>query len=158
MNLHRTLVETLLILTATNFSARARICMSRLSISNACLTHACACPKSEEMMDLDYPSLPQSGAFCYTPFGRYGPGPMLPLGVPCSIQSPQGLVRVRSVCRSVAEMPVVQERASHRSMRVDSIVPQWWSSNSHGAPASSLPRLDKQSEKDRGPWPVSILS
>jgi transposase len=56
----------------------------------------------------------------------------------------------------VRRLPIELER--HRSMRVDPTVPQWWSSNSHRAPASSLPRLDKQSEKDRGPWPVSILS
>lgn len=34
----------------------------------------------------------QLGAFCYTQFGRFGPGPIQPLGAPCSIMTPQGPV------------------------------------------------------------------
>ena len=30
------------------------------------------------------------GAFCYTQFGRFGPGPVLPQGNPCYVQGPQG--------------------------------------------------------------------
>ena len=52
MNLHRALVETLLILTGTMFpSVLAYACRDN-SMSNACVARACACPKSEEMMDL----------------------------------------------------------------------------------------------------------
>jgi hypothetical protein len=92
MNLHRALVQTLLILTGTIFPS--------------VLAHACrddqyeqrgACVGLPEVGGADgspaYPRLLHSGAFCYTPLGRFGPGPMRPLGVPCSIRSPQGLVR-----------------------------------------------------------------
>lgn len=30
------------------------------------------------------------GAFCYTRFGRFGPGPVQPVGSPCWVASPQG--------------------------------------------------------------------
>ena len=30
------------------------------------------------------------GAFCYTPFGRFGPGPTQPVGTLCVVMSPQG--------------------------------------------------------------------
>jgi hypothetical protein len=29
-------------------------------------------------------------SFCITPFGRFGPGPMQPIGSPCFVQGPQG--------------------------------------------------------------------
>jgi hypothetical protein len=93
MNLHRALVETLLILTATILPpVLAYGC--RDDQDKQCMLDACVClPK----VGRDYGSpgspLHQSGAFCYTPLGRFGPGPTLPLGVPCSIQSSQGLVR-----------------------------------------------------------------
>ena len=35
------------------------------------------------------------GAFCYTPFGRFGPGPVQPQGTPCFVPSPQGPVAGR---------------------------------------------------------------
>jgi hypothetical protein len=93
MNLHRALVETLLILTAGIFSSvLAYAC--RDDQHEQCVLGACVClPKVGDTGTPDYPPLPQSGAFCYTPLGRFGPGPMLPLGVRCSIQSPQGLVQ-----------------------------------------------------------------
>jgi hypothetical protein len=94
MNLHRALVETLLILTATILPpVLASAC--RDDQYEQCVLGACVCmPKvGGDDGPRGYPPLHQSGAFCYTPFGRFGPGPMLPLGVPCSIQSPQGLVR-----------------------------------------------------------------
>lgn len=93
MNLHRALVETLLILTAGIFSSvPAYAC--RDDQDEQCVLGACLClPKVEDTGTPDYPPVLQSGAFCYTPLGRFGPGPMLPLGVPCSIRSPQGLVR-----------------------------------------------------------------
>ena len=93
MNLHRALVETLLILTATILPpVLAYGC--RDDHYEQCVRGACVClPKVGDTGTPDYPPLPQSGAFCYTPLGRLGPGPMLPLGVPCSIRSPQGLVR-----------------------------------------------------------------
>jgi hypothetical protein len=93
MNLHWTLVDTLLILTGIIFSS--------------VLAHACrddqyeqraggACVGLPKVGGADgspaYPPLIQSGAFCYTRFGRFGPGPMLPLGAPCSIRFPRGLV------------------------------------------------------------------
>jgi hypothetical protein len=91
MNSHRALVDTLLILAATIFPpVLAYAC--RDDQYEQCVRGACVClPKVGDTPD--YPPLPQSGAFCYTPLGRFGPGPMLPLGVPCSIRSPQGLVR-----------------------------------------------------------------
>ncbi len=30
------------------------------------------------------------GNMCYTPMGNYGPGPIQPLGTPCSVMSPSG--------------------------------------------------------------------
>jgi hypothetical protein len=37
------------------------------------------------------PPPPQNaGAFCYTPAGRFGPGPVQPFGAQCFINSPQG--------------------------------------------------------------------
>ena len=91
MNWHQPAVETLLILTASTFpSVLAHAC--RDDQYEQCVRGACVClPKVAGTPD--YPPSPQSGAFCYTPLGRFGPGPMLPLGVPCSIRSPQGLVR-----------------------------------------------------------------
>jgi hypothetical protein len=93
MNLHQAPVETLLILTATILPpAPAYPC--RDDQYKQCMLDACVClPKIERDYGSPGSPLPQSGAFCYTPFGRFGPGPMLPIGVPCSIQSPQGLVR-----------------------------------------------------------------
>ncbi|NKJ38734.1 DUF4157 domain-containing protein [Rhizobium sp. SG570] len=35
----------------------------------------------------------QFGAFCYTPFGRFGPGPVQPLGAPCFAFGPNGPIR-----------------------------------------------------------------
>ena len=91
MNLHQPVVETLLILTASTFpSVLAHGC--RDDQYEQCVRGACVClPKVAGTPD--YLRLPQSGAFCYTPLGRFGPGPMLPFGGPCSIRSPQGLVR-----------------------------------------------------------------
>jgi len=91
MNLHRAVIETLLILTVTIFpSVLAYAC--RDDQYEQCVRGACVClPKVAGTPD--YLRLPQSGAFCYTPLGRFGPGPMLPFGGPCSIRSPQGLVR-----------------------------------------------------------------
>jgi len=93
MNLHRALVETVLILTASIFSSvLAYACGD--DQHEQCVLGACVClPKVGDTGAPDYPPLPQSGAFCYTPLGRFGPGPMLPLGVRCSIRSPQGLVQ-----------------------------------------------------------------
>jgi hypothetical protein len=94
MNLHQPVVETLLILTASTFpSVLAHAC--RDDQYEQCSSSACVClPKvGGDDGSPGYPPLLQSGAFCYTPLGRFGPGPMLPLGVPCSIRSPQGLVR-----------------------------------------------------------------
>jgi hypothetical protein len=93
MNLHRALVETFLILTASTFpSVLAHAC--RDNQYEQCVRGACVClPKVGNIGIPDYPPFPQTGAFCYTPLGRLGPGPMLPLGVPCSIRSPRGLVR-----------------------------------------------------------------
>jgi hypothetical protein len=36
------------------------------------------------------PAAGGAGAFCYTPIGRFGPGPVLPFGADCSIVTPQG--------------------------------------------------------------------
>ena len=33
---------------------------------------------------------PQLGAFCYTQFGRFGPGPVQAVGVPCFVATPRG--------------------------------------------------------------------
>jgi hypothetical protein len=92
MNLHRPVVETLLILTASTFpSVLAHAC--RDDQYKQCVRGVCVClPKVGDIGTPDYPLLPQSGAFCYTPLGHFGPGPKLPLGVPCSIRSPQGLI------------------------------------------------------------------
>lgn len=52
MNLHRALVETLLILTGTIFpSVLAYACRDN-QYEQCVRGRACACPKSEEMMDL----------------------------------------------------------------------------------------------------------
>jgi len=92
MNLHQPVVETLLILTASTFpSVLAHAC--RDDQYEQCSSSACVCLPKVGDAGTDYSPSPQSGAFCYTPLGRFGPGPMLPLGVPCSIRSPQGLVR-----------------------------------------------------------------
>jgi hypothetical protein len=92
MNLHRALVETLLIMTAAFFpSVVAYAC--RDDQNEQCVRGACVCLPKVGDTGTDYPRLPQSGAFCYTTLGRFGPGPMLPLGALCSIRSPQGLVR-----------------------------------------------------------------
>ena len=93
MNLHRALVETLLVLTAAIFpSVVAYAC--RDDQNEQCARGACVClPKVGDTETPDYPRLHHSGTFCYTPLGRFGPGPMLPLGMPCSIRSPhQGSV------------------------------------------------------------------
>jgi hypothetical protein len=34
----------------------------------------------------------QIGAFCYTPMGRFGPGPVQPVGAPCFVPTPRGLL------------------------------------------------------------------
>jgi hypothetical protein len=93
MNLHRALVETLLILTASILpSVLAYAC--RDDQYEQCVRGACVClPKVGDTGTPVYPALLHSGTFCYTPLGRFGPGPMLPLGVRCSIQFPRGLVR-----------------------------------------------------------------
>jgi hypothetical protein len=94
MNFHRALVETLLILIASTLpSVLAYAC--RDDQYEQCVLDACQCLSKVGGDDGShgYPPLHQSGAFCYTPFGRFGPGPMLPIGAPCSIRSPQGLVR-----------------------------------------------------------------
>ena len=52
MNLHQPVVETLLILTASTFRPCWHMHVETISMSNACVARACACPKSEEMMDL----------------------------------------------------------------------------------------------------------
>jgi hypothetical protein len=36
------------------------------------------------------PPVQLAGAFCYTPVGRFGPGPIQALGAPCYITSPRG--------------------------------------------------------------------
>jgi hypothetical protein len=54
-----------------------------------------------------YPAPPagpqQFGAFCYTPFGRFGPGPVQPVGTPCNANGAQGQVGLskchRYLCR-----------------------------------------------------------
>ena len=38
------------------------------------------------------PPLPNVGAFCYTPAGRFGPGPVQPVGAQCFINGPGGLI------------------------------------------------------------------
>lgn len=38
------------------------------------------------------PPPPQWGAFCYTALGRFGPGPLQPIGAPCYITAPGGPV------------------------------------------------------------------
>lgn len=40
------------------------------------------------------PQLPQQqfGAFCYTAFGRFGPGPVQPVGMPCNVNGAPGQV------------------------------------------------------------------
>lgn len=35
----------------------------------------------------------QTGAFCYTPYGRFGPGPVQPVGSPCVARTFQGVVQ-----------------------------------------------------------------
>ncbi len=66
MNLHRAVVETLLILNASIFaSVPAYACLD--DQNEQCVLGACVClPKVE---DTGSPPLPQSGAFCYTPLG-----------------------------------------------------------------------------------------
>jgi hypothetical protein len=74
MNLHRPVVETLLILTASTFpSVLAHAC--RDDQYKQCVRGVCVClPKVGDIGTPDYPLLPQSGAFCYTPLGHFGPG------------------------------------------------------------------------------------
>ena len=36
------------------------------------------------------PFMPPMGNFCYTPAGRFGPGPVNPIGAPCSVVGPWG--------------------------------------------------------------------
>lgn len=41
------------------------------------------------------PPPPQLGAFCYTPLGRFGPGPLRPFGAPCAANTIRGMIAGR---------------------------------------------------------------